>query len=312
MAISLNDFKEGGKLRRFVTQIGLLDKIDSANVDQKDLLARLMNSIRHSSVVLDKNKDTWSYDEELDNTEVLEDDEINPKVEEPKKTTKKEKPKEEETKEENELPQVDDIIEEEASWVYVNNEESWNESYTNGALKDYYEANPTEDLWNSSENRAANYNDRVYEGTLDGESTQCSVEWASDNAQKLTFSTGEYYAAIFYELDPKDIELFTDVELTVSTGKTFNATSVHYSDSCQHSYRGAVNAPESTLPWVVISIPKGFTGVIKCDYKGEVSYPFGEEQKTFNKGYAIVAKSEIAPTGTFAKTKLKVYLVHTA
>lgn len=312
MAISLNDFKEGGKLRRFVTQIGLLDKIDSADADQKDLLARLMNSIRHSSVVFDKNKDTWSYDEELDNTEVLEDDEINPKVEEPKSSSKKEQPKEEETTEENELPQVDDIIEEEASWVYVNNEESWNESYTNGALKDYYEANPTEDLWNSSANRAASYNDRVYEGTLDGETTQCSVEWASVNSQKLTFSTGEYYAAIFYELEPKDIELFTDVELTISAGKTFNATNVHYSDSCQHSYQGAVNAPESTLPWVVISIPKGFTGVIKCDYKGEVSYPFGEEQKTFNKGYGVVAKSEIAPTGTFAKTKLKVYLVHTA
>lgn len=110
MAISLNDFKEGGKLRRFVTQIGLLSKIDSADVDQKDLLARLMNSIRHSSVVFDKNKDTWSYDEELDNTEVLEDDEINPKVEEPKKTTKKEKPKKDEPKKEDELPQVDDTV----------------------------------------------------------------------------------------------------------------------------------------------------------------------------------------------------------
>lgn len=115
MAISLNDFKEGGKLRRFVTQVGLLDKIDSTDVDQKDLLARLMNSIRHSSVVFDKNKDTWSYDEELDNTEVLEDDEINPKVEEPKSVSKKEKPKKDEPKEEqpkkeDELPQVDDTV----------------------------------------------------------------------------------------------------------------------------------------------------------------------------------------------------------
>lgn len=307
MAISLNDFKEGGKLRRFVTAIGLLDKIDT-DVDQNDLLYKLMKSVKHTSVAEDKEKNNWEYDPEIDNTEVFEDDEVNPNIEEPKKKEdKKDEPKQEE-----DLPSVDDVVEEEASWVYVNNEESWNESYTNGALKDYYEANPTEDLWNSLANRAANYDDRVYEGTLDGESTACSVKWASDNAQKLIFSTGEYYAAIFYELEPKDIELFTDIELTVSAGKTFNATSVHYSDSCQHSYQGAVNAPESTLPWVVISIPKGFTGVIKCDYKGEVSYPFGEEEKTFTKGYGVVAKSEIAPTGTFAKTKLKVYLVHKA
>lgn len=53
-----------------------------------------------------------------------------------------------------------------ASWDYIYDENSWNESYENGALKDYYVwadekgSYPyKEDLWNTVENRAANWND---------------------------------------------------------------------------------------------------------------------------------------------------------
>ena len=49
-------------------------------------------------------------------------------------------------------------------WEYIWNEASWNESYANGALKDYYiwadGLSPyKEDLWNTVELRPANWND---------------------------------------------------------------------------------------------------------------------------------------------------------
>ena len=53
-------------------------------------------------------------------------------------------------------------------WDYIYNEASWNASYENGALKDYYEyydaASPyKEDLWNEADQRPANWNDIVKE-----------------------------------------------------------------------------------------------------------------------------------------------------
>ena len=51
-------------------------------------------------------------------------------------------------------------------WEYIWNEETWNASYENGGLKKYYEwcdggaTKPyKEDLWNTVENRPANWND---------------------------------------------------------------------------------------------------------------------------------------------------------
>jgi len=59
-----------------------------------------------------------------------------------------------------------DLKESPADWDYVWNEETWNESYENGGLKLYYAwadggatAPYREDLWNTVENRAANWND---------------------------------------------------------------------------------------------------------------------------------------------------------
>lgn len=58
-----------------------------------------------------------------------------------------------------------------AAWDYIWNEETWNDSYANGTLKDYYVwadekgAYPyKEDLWNTVANRAANWNDIEKDG----------------------------------------------------------------------------------------------------------------------------------------------------
>lgn len=45
MPITLNDFKEGGALRQYVTKIGLLDQIDNGTLSEEELLARLNDSV---------------------------------------------------------------------------------------------------------------------------------------------------------------------------------------------------------------------------------------------------------------------------
>ena len=45
MPITLDDFKEGGALRQYVTKIGLLDQIDNGTLSEEELLARLNDSV---------------------------------------------------------------------------------------------------------------------------------------------------------------------------------------------------------------------------------------------------------------------------
>ncbi len=57
MPITLNDFKEGGSLRNFVTQVGLLGKIDKEGVNQTELLNTLINSVTMVGAYTDSNSD---------------------------------------------------------------------------------------------------------------------------------------------------------------------------------------------------------------------------------------------------------------
>lgn len=60
--------------------------------------------------------------------------------------------------------------EEVGEWDYIWNEDTWNASYANGALKDYYVWSDglspyKEDLWNTVEQRPANWNDIEKDGS---------------------------------------------------------------------------------------------------------------------------------------------------
>ena len=57
MPITLDDFKEGGSLRNFVTQVGLLGKIGKPGVNQGDLLTTLINSVTMVGAYTDSNED---------------------------------------------------------------------------------------------------------------------------------------------------------------------------------------------------------------------------------------------------------------
>jgi hypothetical protein len=191
-------------------------------------------------------------------------------------------------KEAAEASEEEEETERDGEFDYVFDEATWNESYQTGGLKLYYASNPSEDLWNNTENRGANYNDRHYEGTLDGESVEADIRWASDNSQKLIIGSAEYYAAIFYDFELRELPLFNDAELTVSAEKTFVMTAGYYVN-CEHSYKGWT-ANGARAPWIVMKLPIPFEGTIRFSYEGkEDVYPWGESIRTFQKGWAVAS-----------------------
>jgi len=79
------------------------------------------------------------------------------------------------------------------TWDYVSDENSWNNSYSNWALKVYYANNPSEDLWNANANpaRKCNFNDQIYTAKICGDSTCLNPTDAN-----LTTTWGETYQTV--------------------------------------------------------------------------------------------------------------------
>ena len=173
--------------------------------------------------------------------------------------------------------------EESDSYDYVFDEDSWNESEANGALKKYHEKYPEEDWWNNAADRACNYNDRLYKGTLDSEEVQAGVEWASEAAQKLTINGDVYYGAIFYGFVPQDVELFNDVDLTEPVGKTLLISEITYNENCSRCWKGAINNPGAKYPWVCPIFDTDVNAKVVFRYEGaDDNLPWGE--KVFHNG----------------------------
>ena len=173
------------------------------------------------------------------------------------------------------------------AYDYVYDEASWNASEANGALAKYHEKYPEEDWWNNTENRACNYNDRIYIGTLvDAEASanvSATVAWASDNAQKITIDDIDYYGAIFYGFEPQDVVLFNDVTLTENANKTLQISSISYSNDCGRSWAGATNNPGAQYPWVCPIFTEDVNAKVIFRYEGANDVkPWGD--KVFNAG----------------------------
>ena len=56
MPITLNDFKKGGPLRNYVTQVGLLEKIAVEGVDQDNLLQAILGTLTRVGIAVDTNE----------------------------------------------------------------------------------------------------------------------------------------------------------------------------------------------------------------------------------------------------------------
>jgi len=182
-------------------------------------------------------------------------------------------------------------------WDLIHDENSWNEAYNRDGspLKKYYEAHPEEDLWNTKDGRAVNFNDRHYEGIIDGEEVSCGTTWATANSQKLSINGEICYCEIWsYGLDSKTVDLFSDPGLTQPLNKTFEITKVSFSEDCKQCWDGTINAPGAKLPWAVVDTKSPYDlavskGKIEFQYEGDNVYPYGNEFRNFPKGFGIVS-----------------------
>ena len=173
--------------------------------------------------------------------------------------------------------------EKEQPFEYVKDEASWNESYQNGALKKYYENHPEEDLWNGT--RKNNFNDRHYTGTIDGAAVECGTTWASATAQKMTIDGTDYYAAIYYDVEPRQLELFSNAQMTETTGKIFDITEVTF-PGFTHNFNAV---DKEVLPWICLNFDEPFNGVVSMSYNGgETVNPWGTSPREMSYGIASV------------------------
>ena len=214
-------------------------------------------------------------------------------------------------------------------YEYIHDAESWGLSAGNSVLKKYYEQYPDEDHWNISENRAGNFNDKVYEVEIGNEVADFAAHWESDNVQKITKvsdNTEVYYLDMFYSLDEEEHALFTDAALSESAEKVARFRAVKWNaETCPICWEGAVNAPGAKLPWVAINFDTDVDALVRFDYEGkDPVYPWGETlfgtgegkkswglaspAKEFNDD--TLALSENGGNGAFDGGNFKVTLVH--
>lgn len=188
-------------------------------------------------------------------------------------------------------------VEYDMTWDFIHDEQSWNDAYNRegSPLKKYYEDHPEEDLWNNTQHRAVNFNDRWYEGTINGEEVSCGTAWAADGVQKITVDGVDYYTPIWgYGTEGHNAELFSDIECKESTGKIFEIATVSFSPECVHCWDGTINAPGSKLPWAVIdtAVPHDLSvekAKVELAIGTKKRYPYGEDFRNFNKGYGVIS-----------------------
>lgn len=203
-------------------------------------------------------------------------------------------------------------VETEAEFDFIYNETSYDAALGNPALQRYYKDHPEEDCYNTAEDRPCNYNDRLYTGTIDDVEVSGKATWASEAAQMITIGNDQYYAAIFYGFNPQSLELFSDVNLTESVGKTFVITQVAYNEDCPHSWK-AVN--KDAFPWCAVNLPMPFQGTVKFTYdetnvverqiNSEHGYYIVQIASLFGEEYKIDENDQT----TFDDSKLVVTLV---
>lgn len=168
----------------------------------------------------------------------------------------------------------DPTYEELTTFETISDEASWNESYANGVLKKYYTKNPSEDVWNINENRACNFNDKIYtveqynDADCEGEYEvkQYKAQWYSDNGiQKIidvNDNSIEYYIPTFFDTPSDIFELFGGAEggyvatpenLIDSCDKWIKVKNVSFGgEGVGPAYAGWI-ANGAQIPWICIN-----------------------------------------------------------
>ena len=176
-------------------------------------------------------------------------------------------------------------------YIIVNDETSFNSALANYGLDAYYEYYPAEDRWNAQENRAANFNDRAYDCTVNGETRTFRAHWQSTDVQQLTEGANTYYMSKGNDVGGyKDVEVgqtwtvYNDSNLT---DPAFDATitRIYYPD-CIVTYNAAV-ANGARFPWLVFDVRTPGAGQITLVYDGTEYYPYGGTYTKFAGGFAL-------------------------
>ena len=198
------------------------------------------------------------------------------------------------------------------SFEVVSDEASWNESYANGVLKQYYTKYPDEDLIStdpSTPDKTATFNDRIYVGTIGDSETEVRFKagWLA-KAQSITnvddptevyymerldkesqyYGTDDEWKAQYPTFHGKSWTLYTDQELTQEAGKVFNIVTLEF-DGFDHTYAAWI-ANGAQAPWICVNfIDQDINSkpVFKYEGKedvkpwGDTIFGNGEGQKTW-------------------------------
>lgn len=194
---------------------------------------------------------------------------------------------------------------------YIHDEASWNESFRSGGLRKYYTKYPEEDLWNTVENRACNYNDRIAdfvsyedaEGTKEYATGRVQFMWddvlnlwstpKGAKVKVIENSVQGFVGNVYYvrgELKISDtlLELFSDASCETSVGIYVKITNTGFSEDCNQCWEGAVNAPGAKYPWIVANFDLDVNAKLRFEYEGKDSvYPWGN--KVFHKGWGCAS-----------------------
>ena len=205
-----------------------------------------------------------------------------------------------------------EIKEESNAWAFVNDAESFNTSLENGGLSKYYEKYPDEDLEATNGSGNATFNDRIYVGSFDesNEVVEFKASW-EETSQKITNVADPTEVYYMERIDDQGNQydrfqgeswtLYTDIALTTEAGHVFNITRLEF-DGFTHTYNAAVNAPGSTLPWVVVNFDGDKAHTVEFEYDGtEVESPWDHAIN-----WGVVSTADIA--NNFDESKLKMYI----
>ena len=229
----------------------------------------------------------------------------------------------------------DPTYEELTTFETIDDETSWNNSFENGVLKLYYEKNPSEDVWNTTENRACNFNDKIYtveqydNSECEGEYVvkQYKAQWYSDNGvQKIIDvedNSVEYYIPTFFDTPTTIFELFAGAEggyvatpenLVNSCDKWIKVTDVSFGgEGVGPAYAGWI-ANGAQTPWIAINFvdDANVKPIFKYTDKNDV-YPWGD--KVFgtgegHKAWGIASLPQEFGEGTYDVANLQIILEH--
>lgn len=182
------------------------------------------------------------------------------------------------------------------AYDYIYDEESWNDSFENGALHRYYTKYPLEDLYNTELGRYAQFNDRQYLVDMiwadnTPETINLDAAWITADVQKMSDGIDTVYAKIIDFEVGGTYQVYRDQAMTELAG-TATVTSITVPGFTQ-CWQGAVTAPGAKFPWICPRFDTDVNATIKFEYKGKAAVtPWGSRVFGTDKTWGTASVAE--------------------